>query len=100
MLSVAVLEDVVPTVAVIVAVVAEVTAVVVTVKLTVVAPAGTVTLAGVEALEVLEARLTIVPPDGAGPPSVTVPVEDNPPTTVVGEREKPTRVGGLMVSVA
>lgn len=56
-----------------------------TVKVTVVAPAGTVTLAATVAAVVrLDARVTIVPPAGAGPLSVIVPVLEAPPFTDVG----------------
>jgi len=58
-----------------------VTAVVVTEKVWVVAPAGTVTVAGTTAAALLLVRLTTSPPEGAGPLKVTVPVAVFPPTT-------------------
>jgi hypothetical protein len=58
---------------------------VLTVKVALVAPAGTVTLEGTAATEVLLLlRVTVAPPVGAGPLSVTVPVELFPPLTEVG----------------
>jgi hypothetical protein len=61
------------------------TARVVTVKVALVAPAGTVTLAGTVAADVLLlVSATTAPPVGAALLSATVPVEDIPPTTVVG----------------
>jgi hypothetical protein len=66
-----------------------------TVKVALVAPAGTVTLEGTVAAPVLllESR-TCAPPAGAGPLSVTVPVEDcAPPTTLVGLSVSEERVG-------
>ena len=80
------------------------TADVFTVKVALVAPAGTVTLEGTVAAPVLllESR-TCAPPAGAGPLSVTVPVEDcTPPTTLVGfkvSEERLGRGGGVTVSV-
>ncbi len=77
---------------------------VLTVKVALVAPAGTVTLAGTVATDgsLLE-RATCAPPAGAGALSVTVPVEDpiGPPTTVVGFSVSEVRVGaGVTVSEA
>ena len=87
-----------PNVAVIVGVVVEATAFVVTVKFAVVAPANTfteaVTLAAALSLE----SPTELPPEGAGPVNVTVPVEDVPPITLVGFRTTEKITGGLMVS--
>src|SRR5256885_10441473 len=61
-----------------------VTALVVTVNVALLAPAATVTLAGTVAVDVLLLRVTAAPPVGAGPLSVTVPVEDcTPPAPAV-----------------
>src|SRR3989441_3471565 len=59
-------------------------ALVVTVSVTLVAPAGTVTLAGTVAAVLSLDSVTCAPPAGAGPSSVAVPVELLPPVTVVG----------------
>jgi len=68
-----------------------VTALVLTVKVAVVAPAGTATLEGTLAAPLLLASATCAPPAGAGPLSVTVPVEEFPPVTLVGFSETEER---------
>jgi hypothetical protein len=78
---------------------------VVTVNVALVAPAGTVTLAGTVATLVLPLlNDTTAPPLGAAPLRVTVPCEVFPPTTVPGLRLTEDRVGpaaaGVTVSVA
>ena len=67
------------------------------------APPATGTLAGTVAAEVLSLdKDTTAPPPGAGPLSVTVPVEELPPTTLVGftPRELNPTGGGVTVSGA
>src|SRR5271169_1115172 len=55
------------------------------VKVALIALAGTVTLAGTVATAVLPLeKITTAPPAGAGALSVTVPVEELPPTTMAG----------------
>src|SRR5438094_10025375 len=77
----------------------EPTGVVLTVKVALVLPAGTVTLAGTVAAPVLLLdKLTTAPPLGAGPLSVTVPVEELPPVTLDGLRLREESVGGATVS--
>src|SRR5258708_25757192 len=62
-----------------------VTAKVVTVNVRLLAPAGMVTLTGtVAAAVLLLERETRAPPVGAGPLSLTLPVEGDPPLTLVG----------------
>jgi len=91
----------VPLLPVIVTVRAEVTADVVTMKVALVAPAATVTDAGTWATAVrLLVNVTTIPPVGAGPFSVTVPVDEVPPLTVLGIRRSVDNVGALTVSVA
>ncbi len=71
------------------------TADVLTVKVALLVPAGTITLEGTLAASLLLERNTCAPPAGAGPLSVTVPVEDcAPPTTLVGLSVSEERVGG------
>jgi hypothetical protein len=73
---------------------------VLTVNVAVFAPAATSTELGTFAAELLLESLTEMPPVGAMPVSVTVPVEDVSPTTVVGLRLTELRLGGSMVRVA
>lgn len=61
-----------------------VTVLVLTVNVPLVYPAMTVTLDGTVAADALLERLTTAPPLGAGPLRVTVPVEEDPPLTLVG----------------
>ena len=75
-----------------------------TVKVTLLLPAGTVTLEGTLAATLLLESVTCAPPAGAGPLSVTVPVDDCvPPVTLVGfnvSEETVGRGGGVTVSEA
>jgi hypothetical protein len=66
------------------AVVLAATPLVVTVNAPLVAPAGTVTVGGTTAIELLLVRLATAPPPGAMPTKYTVPVEGFGPTTEVG----------------
>jgi len=76
-----------------VAVVGELTARVVTVNAALVDPAGTVTLAGTVATGVLLLeRETRAPPLRAGALKATVPVEGDPPLTLVGFNRSDARV--------
>ena len=77
------------------------TAVVVIANVADVDPARTVTLAGTEAIVGLAlVRANIRPPVGAGPLSVTDPVELVPPITEVGLNASAERAGGVTVRVA
>jgi hypothetical protein len=58
-----------------------------------VAPAGIVTWDWTVAFPLFELSVTPTPPTAAGPDSVTVPIEVEPPFTVVGERVKPRSTG-------
>jgi len=69
---------------------------VVTVKLALVAPPGIVTLAGTLAVSGrLLQRLTATPTDGAGLASLTVPVAELPPPTVVGLTVRDVSAGSV-----
>lgn len=57
-------------------------------KLTLVEPPGTVTDDGTLAYELLEDKLTVIPPEGAAELKATVPRQELPPTTEVGDRLK------------
>ena len=90
-----------PFVAEIVTVLVNVTVLVLTVKVAVVEPADTVVLKGTVATPVLLlVSVTTVPPDGAGPFRVTVPVEVPPPFTDVGFSETDVRVAEVTVKFA
>jgi hypothetical protein len=75
-----------------------------TVKVALAAPAGTNTLEGTPAAPLLLESMTCAPPAGAGPLSVTVPVEVcRPPITLVGfsvSEETVGSGGGVTVSGA
>jgi hypothetical protein len=76
---------------------------VLTVKVALTLPAGMVTMDGTLAAPLLLESMTCAPPAGAGPLSVTVPVEDcRPPTTLVGfsVSEETVMGGGVTVSEA
>ena len=73
------------------------TTLVVTVKVAVMAPAGMVTLLPTKALKLDDAKETVVPPDGAGPEMIKVPVVDVPPTT--GDVDQVTITGAGEVTV-
>lgn len=77
------------------------TALVLRLKLALVAPAGTVTLEGAAAAAgLLLESATCAPPAGAGPFSVTVPVEGFPPVTLAGFTASDETIGGSTVSDA
>ena len=74
-----------------VTVVDEATALVLTTNVALVAPPAIVTLGGTLAAPLLLESATCAPPVGAGPLNVTVPVEEFPPTTLVGLSESDER---------
>jgi hypothetical protein len=82
------------------------TVVVETGNVALVEPAGTSTLAGADAAAELSDSDTVTPPLGAAALNVTVPLEELPPTTLVGFSDTEESVGpppppdGLIVSVA
>ena len=72
-----------------------------TVKVAVLAPAATRTLAGtVAAAVLLLERVTVTPPVGAAPVTVTVPVDVLPPETFVGFNVRVDNAGGFTVRMA
>ena|SRR5438477_85133 len=75
-------------------VVEETTALVAAVNVALVAPAGTMTVAGTVAMAaLLLASETVLPPAGAGAFKLAVPVEDDPPTTLEGLKLSEPRAG-------
>jgi hypothetical protein len=77
------------------------TGMVVTVNVPVVALAATGTFAGTVAADVLLlASVTVTPPVGAGPLSVTVPVDEVPPVTVAGFKLTVLGTGAKTVKLA
>jgi len=86
--------------ALIVTEVVEATVVVDAENVTDVVPAGTVTELGTVVLGSLEVKETDRPPAGALPLRVTVPVELEPPVTVVGFKVSPVKLGAFTVKVA
>ena len=65
----------------------------VTLNVPVVAPAAAVTDAGVVRYELLSDSVTLAPPAGAAPDSVTVQLDVPPDVTLVGEQDRPDTVG-------
>ncbi len=65
-----------------------------TVKDAVMAPAGIVTLLPTIALRLDDAKETVLPPAGAGPEMINVPVVDVPPTTGDVDQVTCTGIGG------
>jgi hypothetical protein len=65
-----------------------------------IAPARTVTAAGVVADELLQDIGIVRPPSGAAELSFTIPSVDLPPITVAGLKVSEVNVGGLIVNVA
>ena len=88
-----------PAVAVTVTGVSDETGLVLILNVAEVAPAGTVTLAGTVALVEEDFNVTMVPPVGAPPERVTVPVELVPPTTELGETDTLAKLPEVRVSV-
>jgi hypothetical protein len=89
-----------PRLALIVAFVCVPTAVVLIANVADVLPAETVTDAGIAADEVLLVKATFIPPEIAGPVSVTVPVDPAPPATVLGDALTDASIGSVIVKVA
>ena len=74
-----------------------VTELVVILKLALLLPAVTVTLVGTLVALELSESVTTAPPAGAAAPKVTVPVEECPPTTLVGLRVSAEIIGVVVV---
>ena len=86
--------------AVVVALAELATATVWTTKLTLVAPAGTVTVAGTDMSALLLARATVAPGAAAADVSTTVALEDWLPVTTAGAKVTELTCGGSTASVA
>src|SRR3954466_2862757 len=76
------------------------TAMLVTSKVAVVAPSFTVTVAGTVAASLSDESDTTVPPAGAAPLRVIVPVEELPPATFAGINDRDEIPGALIVRSA
>jgi hypothetical protein len=63
-------------------------------------PAGTLMTVGTVTLAWLLDKLTVAPPMGAGPFSVTIPIELAPPMRLVGLSVRLVGISGVMVKVA
>ena len=74
------------------------TTLVLTVKVTVIAPAGIITLDATNALKLVEAKDTVVPPVGAGPEMLRVPTVDVPPLTGDVDQDTCTGIGARTVT--
>ncbi len=70
------------------------------VKFALVAPAGTVTLAGTVTFGLEETNVTTAPSGPAGPFNVTLPVDAFPPTTTFGVNETAVGIEGVIVKLA
>ena len=66
-------------------------------KVAEVEPGGIPTESGTTALSLLDERSMLIPSEGTGPFKVTVPVEETPAGTLVGESFKPNSEGGVTV---
>ena len=85
------------TVAEMIALTLDVTAMVEIVKVAELCPAGMVIVVGSVAVVLLDERVTVHPPAGAGPVNKIVPVELAPPTTVLGDSESALKFGAAMI---
>jgi len=78
----------------------EVTATVLVVNVADLAPAAIFSVAGGVAEVVVEASVTLTPPAAATPESVTVPVLEAPPATLVGETVNALTTGAVTAKIA